>query len=303
MCWLIFTQSPQIEVLESETFRNSSTTQFLERAQSRTVPPPSTHSAASINSANVNFFPKKESRQLDQNPTEEGESDMEAVESHANSGCRKRRRIPGPAGSANEPILSDTRSGKRMRHPLYRHLQGQGKVSENDVFFQPAWLRLLHTWDLPPFQTPDKSDLLDYSIKYVVMFGYHKRVPRLFVVVKDVNITDVETAITFFDPTGEIGGTVHKAVIEKWGSSIKIGAVMCLKMVTVFNPTPYAHFLNVTAETVVDVIPPDCSPPPMSEEFISTLKQTDPLSIYVRRPELETDDPRFLHRLAQQQVR
>ena len=171
------------------------------------------------------------------------------------------------------------------------------------MFFKPPWLKLLFTWELPPFHDSETVELLDYNIKYVLLFGYHKRVPQLFVVIKDVNSTDIETTVTFRDPTGEMEGTIHKSVTEKWGADIRIGSVLCLKTVTVFNPTPFAHYLNVTSETIVDVIPSDCKAPPMDNAIQEKLKRMDPACIYKKRRELETNDPRTLHRLAQQQVK
>ena len=211
----------------------------------------------------------------------------------------------GPAGeiSIDAPELSEPRTTNRLLHPLYRHIKGQSILgSDSEVFFRPPWLRFLYICDLPPFLEVDKGQLLGYSIKYVTLFGYHKRVPQLFVLVKDINTTDVETTIAFRDPTGEIGGTIHKSVTEKWGPNITVGSVLCLKTITVFNPTPFAHFLNVTDETVVDVIPPDCKPPPIDKKTRERLKIMNPSCIYKKRPELETKDPRFLHCLAQQQV-
>ena len=309
-----------IALVESESFRSTTTTQILKRAAHPELELTPDSPPLKPLKRKVDFFPQSPS-----SPILEGngkiQRDTDFSEAFHSPPSRKRRRIPGlkfcfkiffsklipfsgPAGeiSFGASETPEPRAGNRLRHPVYRHLQGQSTSGDNDVFFRPPWLRFLQTFDLPPFQDLDKVELLDYSVKYVVQYGYHKRVPQLFVIVKDVNTTDVETTITFRDPTGEIGGTIHRSVTEKWGPDIKVGAVLCLKTVTVFNPTPFAHFLNVTAETVVDVIPPDCKPPPIDEKASARLKKMNPCCIYKRRPELETDDPRFLHRLAQRQV-
>lgn len=36
----------------------------------------------------------------------------------------------------------------------------------------------------------------------------------------------------------------------QWGNSLRVGAVLTLQDVTVFNPTPFAHFLNILGGTI-----------------------------------------------------
>jgi len=204
-----------------------------------------------------------------------------------------------------DPILSPT---ARLQIAIAIHFLGTFEVSQQLVmtmmFFSDPLGSVCSTLGIfPPFHLSKSVELLDYSIKYVVLYGYHKRVPRLFVIVKEVNTTDIdETTILLQDPTGEMQGTIHKSVNEKWGSEIKIGSVLHLESVSVFNPTPFAHYLNVTGETVIDILPPDCKSPPMDETVTNRLAAMNPACIYKRRRDLENEDLHNLHHLAQQQV-
>lgn len=61
--------------------------------------------------------------------------------------------------------------------------------------------------------------------------------------------------ITLKDPTGTIGGSINHKVMEEseFGRNISAGAVLLLQQVAVFSPTPWAHYLNITLNNVVQV--------------------------------------------------
>nr|GEV17012.1 transposase, MuDR, MULE transposase domain protein [Tanacetum cinerariifolium] len=61
--------------------------------------------------------------------------------------------------------------------------------------------------------------------------------------------------VTLKDISGTIPGIIHHKVMDEggYGKDITVGAVMILKNVSVFNPKPSEHYLNITMRNVVEV--------------------------------------------------
>eukprot|EP00211_Chloroparvula_japonica_P005913 CAMPEP_0119158932 /NCGR_PEP_ID=MMETSP1310-20130426/53511_1 /TAXON_ID=464262 /ORGANISM="Genus nov. species nov., Strain RCC2339" /LENGTH=365 /DNA_ID=CAMNT_0007151561 /DNA_START=333 /DNA_END=1427 /DNA_ORIENTATION=+ len=313
---------------ESEAFRTGTATQILEQLRTRTrdggsafptgrggVAPPGHNGrdAPSMKRTAIDFFPQRSDRDPKRRRQQHTSSPTSFLDDSVVEELGKPRHIPGPAGeirvvSAAAARGNESRGDRRRMemNPLLRRVQGKTKApvdqGEDPTFRRSAWVQMLAQQGLPPFQDAS-TNLLDYSVKYVQLFGYHKRVPLLFVVIRDINSTDIETVITVKDPTGDMEGIVHRLVLEKYGSELCVGAVLQLKMVTVFNPTQFTHFLNITDDTVERIISPDVSPPHMEERTEARLRTMQAGCIYKRRRDLETPDLRKLHMLAQKQLR
>ena len=106
---------------------------------------------------------------------------------------------------------------------------GSKKISpEANLLFHssPAWSKMLKKVDYASTSTPihQLSQLRDME-----------RVPRTIALIKDIKRTDVDMGIILKDPTGEVKGTLHEKVVQKYESILTPGAVLDLQDVTFFH--------------------------------------------------------------------
>ena len=65
---------------------------------------------------------------------------------------------------------------------------------------------------------------------------------------------------TLKDPTGTMSGTIHYKVFrdnDDYKNSIKVGAVLVLRNVSVFTPKSSPPCLNITIRNIVDIFDKD----------------------------------------------
>ncbi|KAM6174665.1 homologous recombination OB-fold protein [Erethizon dorsatum] len=83
------------------------------------------------------------------------------------------------------------------------------------------------------------------------------KVPAMAVMVKSLTRSTVDASVVLRDPTGEMQGTVHRALLEARQGELKPGAVLLLQQVGVFSPSLRNHYLNVTPSNLVHIYSPD----------------------------------------------
>jgi hypothetical protein len=120
---------------------------------------------------------------------------------------------------------------------------------------------MLETYELPPYTTDLNSPLLQHNIRMVVRGQVNGKIPHLLARVKHFALSEADASITLTDPTGEIKGTVHRKVLDKYTTDqLMPGAVLVLQKVSVFSPTPRSHYLNLTPNNIVHLFTADMQP-------------------------------------------
>ncbi|KJE90757.1 hypothetical protein CAOG_02012 [Capsaspora owczarzaki ATCC 30864] len=223
------------------------------------------------------------------------------------------RRFPGPAGQLpplrNNQVLSDAVVVLRYQHSsdaseaggngpdqADRRLGQAGKpgielpstqaftlsqampssqqlAAEDDEFTRGAWQTML--CESAESASEYYELTADFNLQFAKRFGYDHKIPFLVVLLKNYNPLDVDASVTLKDPTGEMSGTIHHKVLEEFGSLISAGAVLILKDVSVFSPTPRTQHLNVTLKNIVrifcserDYPSQDGKKPPGNDRFV-----------------------------------
>jgi hypothetical protein len=127
--------------------------------------------------------------------------------------------------------------------------------------------------------------LLRYPVSYVISEGFRDKVPLMVVLLKKFTATETDASVIVKDPTGigtllkrliiqgDMEGTVHKQVLETY-PDIGTGSVVVLRKVSVFNPTPFSHYLNITKQNIICIFP-SSTPSPNGSVHIK-----DPKCIY-----------------------
>lgn len=104
--------------------------------------------------------------------------------------------------------------------------------------------------------------LCSYSIVMVLRKAALKQLPRnkvpsMAVMIKSLTRSAMDASVVFKDPTGEMQGTVHRALLETRQSELKPGSVLLLQQIGVFSPSLRNHYLNVTPNNLVHIYSAD----------------------------------------------
>ncbi|KJE90755.1 hypothetical protein, variant 1 [Capsaspora owczarzaki ATCC 30864] len=149
----------------------------------------------------------------------------------------------------------------------------QQLAAEDDEFTRGAWQTML--CESAESASEYYELTADFNLQFAKRFGYDHKIPFLVVLLKNYNPLDVDASVTLKDPTGEMSGTIHHKVLEEFGSLISAGAVLILKDVSVFSPTPRTQHLNVTLKNIVrifcserDYPSQDGKKPPGNDRFV-----------------------------------
>ncbi|XP_028636498.1 uncharacterized protein C17orf53 homolog isoform X2 [Grammomys surdaster] len=178
----------------------------------------------------------------------------------------KTRRFPGPAG-----VLPHQHSGENLEEIMVSTPQtpthgalakfqtetvtsSQGSAEED--FGRGPWLTMKSALGL------DERDptcfLHTCSIVMVLRKAALKQLPRnkvpnMAVMIKSLTRSTMDASVVFKDPTGEMLGTVHRALLETHQSELRPGSVLLLKQIGVFSPSLRNHYLNVTPNNLVHI--------------------------------------------------
>lgn len=178
------------------------------------------------------------------------------------------RKLPGPAGVL--PLLKSSDEIPRAIHTPARNKKqhrtsitpktSKGTVNilleTDDDFTKPLWNDLEQKF-MEAFPYTNSS-----SISYILKNASLNRLPNgkaefLYGLIKLFRITGSNGRLILKDRTGEINGTLHRNVLDKYKSILKEGSGMILKDVSVFSPNVKKHYINITPSNIVHVIAND----------------------------------------------
>ncbi|KAI8810551.1 hypothetical protein BJ742DRAFT_182276 [Cladochytrium replicatum] len=83
------------------------------------------------------------------------------------------------------------------------------------------------------------------------------KISRMIVMIVEIKHSDVlsDAGAVFNDPTGEMPGTIHSSVFERFAEALNPGSVLELQQISVFKPSARSRYLNVTIGNVRSVFP------------------------------------------------
>ncbi|CAM6096824.1 unnamed protein product [Calypogeia fissa] len=162
-------------------------------------------------------------------------------------------RIPGPAGALQNRLNSTSSRGKGLTH-MEKYCAGRLSympISANETldFREGPWLAAMEF-----LNDGDPSSGNHSSRTTIVTSKATKRhIPQLAGIINTAVPNGFgDLTVTLKDPTGIIGGTIHRKVLTELedGPLLTPGAVIILRKVAVFSPTPFKHYLNITINNV-----------------------------------------------------
>ncbi|CAM6111482.1 unnamed protein product [Calypogeia fissa] len=184
-------------------------------------------------------------------------------------------RIPGPAGALQNCLNSTSNRGKGLTH--MEKYCGAGRLSYMPTYISAAetlnfregpWLAAMEF-----LNDGDPSSGNHSSRTTIVTIKASKRhIPQLAGIINTAVPNGFgDLTVTLKDPTGTIGGTIHRKVLTKLedGPLITPGAVIILRKVAVFSPTPFKHYLNITINNVDKIFGKDTTAPRRRRNAIS----------------------------------
>ncbi|XP_006833772.1 PREDICTED: uncharacterized protein C17orf53 homolog [Chrysochloris asiatica] len=182
----------------------------------------------------------------------------------------KTRRFPGPAG-----LLPHQQSGKNLEEIMVSMPQtpthgalakfpteivASSQTSVEEDFGRGPWLSMKSSLGLD--ERDPSCFLCTCSIIMVLRKAALKQLPRnkvpnMAVMIKSLTRSAMDASVVFRDPTGEMQGTVHRALLETRPNELKPGSVLLLKQIGVFSPSLRNHYLNVTPSNLVHIYSSD----------------------------------------------
>ena len=178
------------------------------------------------------------------------------------------RKLPGPAG-----VLPLLQSPDEIPHAIHTPVRNKKQhrtsitpktskgtvnilLETDDDFTKPLWNDLEQKFmELFPYTNPS-------SISYILKNASLNRLPNgkaefLYGLIKLFRITGSNGRLILKDPTGQINGTLHRNVLERYKAILKEGSGLILKDISVFSPNLKKHYINITPSNIVHVIAND----------------------------------------------
>ncbi|KAH3766566.1 hypothetical protein Pelo_1569 [Pelomyxa schiedti] len=199
-------------------------------------------------------------------PSSDNSNDQD--ESNDASQSQQPPTIPGPAGhlgtntsrlSQLDPHIQPSAANSILYQSKLKASPSPASAVERISFHHGAWVQFLKEFELPPFGRHQ----LHYNIRYVLTQGYKKKVPSLCVVLCSIVQEERNLKVWVKDPSGQMEGTILGKLLDN--SHIRIGCVLILNKVSVFNPSPSTHYLSIVGDNIERVIADDTSVSPDDE--------------------------------------
>ena len=255
---------------------------------------------------------KRESKSVNNKIVNKAPVNNSTLMSCADIPSKKRRRIPGPAGTVDCAVPQRAVKRPKLEYNSEKHVILVGKSDDEDEidsvfnsdFKKGPWLSMLFSADLPPFRSQFSSfywlfflgklnflkkitessaePLLKFNLACLKKKGICCRVKSLIVLVKDFQMSGMSCTVSLKDPSGSIKGHIHKLVLDNYPAEISIGAVLVLRKVAVYSPSPYEHILNITCDNIVRVFDARLPRPPEYDSLDEHAKAQSPTSIYMK---------------------
>ncbi|XP_071454729.1 uncharacterized protein [Hetaerina americana] len=194
---------------------------------------------------------------------------------YSNSSNARRRKFPGPAGLLPEldkkrcyPDLSQLPAESIDRRSLYT---SSDAVDESETTLsQPCavgslfgndspWASLRHDFNLNSSDS-NRGPLSKICLKWARQKATARqlpahKVPFLAVAIHALDCSSPDPCVILRDPTGEMGGTLHREVWDRHGYLLHPGAAMALRQVGVLSTGAAArrHYLNITENNLLSI--------------------------------------------------
>ncbi|XP_010641255.1 uncharacterized protein C17orf53 homolog isoform X2 [Fukomys damarensis] len=182
-----------------------------------------------------------------------------------------RRRFPGPAGllpqqhgkkNPEEIMVSapQTPAHGALAKRCSKALATSAQASAEEDVGHRAWLAMkaaLRLDDGDPTCFLHTCSVAMVLRKAALRQLPGNKVPTMAVMIKSLTRSTMDASAVLRDPTGEMQGTLHRALLEARQGELKPGAVLLLRQVGVFSPSLRNHYLNVTPSNLVRVYSPD----------------------------------------------
>ncbi|GJT99963.1 zf-CCHC domain-containing protein [Tanacetum coccineum] len=164
------------------------------------------------------------------------------------------RIIPGPAGIVQQAKLLKERDillgWDEAVMSTQEYMQKVVEdVGEDDDFKSGSWVSATN-------YVTANSGTVTGCLGDIKNFLKRGKFDQVVAIVKSCSPNDIgDLTVTMKDLSGTIPGTIHYKVIGDggYGKDINVGAAMILANVSVFNPKPPKHYLNITKRNVVKV--------------------------------------------------
>ncbi len=141
------------------------------------------------------------------------------------------------------PVPSSTQANNNRRGQIKDDSADSKTITE-----KAAWKKLLSF-----LNSRDKTKDIwkKYNVDYIFhKNGYMKKVPILGIIVRNVLKYDRDAWVEFYDPTGEIFGSIDKEVIDSYPHVLTPGTALLLTKVTVYTSSPLNHHLIITTANI-----------------------------------------------------
>ncbi|XP_046388731.1 uncharacterized protein LOC124157770 isoform X2 [Ischnura elegans] len=192
-----------------------------------------------------------------------------------NSSNGRKRRFPGPAGLLPEldkkkcyPDLSQLPAEGIERRCLYTSSDNLDESESN--LLQPCavgslfgnnspWASLRQDFNLNSADS-SRNPLSKICLKWARQKATARqlpahKVPFLAVAIHALDCSSPDPCVILRDPTGEMGGTLHREVWERHGYLLHPGAALALRQVGVLSAGAAArrHYLNITENNLLSI--------------------------------------------------
>eukprot|EP00048_Salpingoeca_helianthica_P005379 m.87160 g.87160 ORF g.87160 m.87160 type:complete len:640 (+) comp13581_c2_seq2:148-2067(+) len=199
------------------------------------------------------------------------------------------RRFPGPAG-ALPPLSTVQLSAQTEPRRTPKQPQRAAQADSDDMmdFAGPGWRAMCAALGV---HAGDPS-ILGANIG-AVRRGVSTKIPNLVALLKQIKSSDTDASVVLKDPSGEVRGTVHHRAVEMFApDELAVGAVVVLRQVSVFAPSPRSCHLNITPDNIVQlftasgatIVPTPRGVPgrarPADSTSLGGSEQTDPYAIH-----------------------
>ena len=94
----------------------------------------------------------------------------------------------------------------------------------------------------------------DYNISTIDENVSFKKIKHIIVLIKSIHFYDDDATAILIDPYSSIKANIHHKVFEKYHhGQIAIGTVLILKDISIFNPSNYDYYLNITLSNIFKI--------------------------------------------------
>jgi len=187
-----------------------------------------------------------------------GENSKKSRENDETEGMPLKRLFPGPAGllpvqykSRNLHMFADEEGD--AEDSTEQEADPYLECSQENADDNRVWIKALDDLGMQ-WGAPD-SLVSKYNVEHIKLNakpGSSIRMPLLVVRIKSLDTSCRDPVCRLRDPHGEVGGSIHRDVIEKFGEEIQVGSILVLRNVIVLM-TASCQYVNITYNNMASI--------------------------------------------------